>query len=73
MAVIEKPVNSKLKMGMSKMVEGELKTISKTFNNVRADASNDGVYGVATELGGLQQNPLLKVSRLNEVELAESI
>lgn len=73
MAVIEKPVSSKFKLGMTKTVEGELKNISKTFGNVKADATNAGVYAVAKGLGSLQQNPVAKISRMDEVELAESI
>ncbi len=44
---------------------------SKTFSRVKADATDEDVYLVATTMMGLQKNDLVGVKRINEVELEE--
>lgn len=44
---------------------------SKTFSRVKADATDEDVYSVATTMMDLQKNDLVGVKRINEVELEE--
>ena len=73
MAVVEKPISSKLKLTLNKTVDGEVKSTSKTFSNIKPSASAESLYVVGEEIGNLQTNPVTKLSRINEVELAESV
>lgn len=46
---------------------------SKTYSKLKVDAAKENVYGVAKSLSGLQELPLLKVKKVEEVELLEEI
>ncbi|WP_425448009.1 DUF1659 domain-containing protein [Dethiothermospora halolimnae] len=45
---------------------------SKTYSKIKPETTDDDIYGVATSLTGLQNLPLMSVTRVNEVELAEA-
>ena len=73
MAVVANELSSKMKLTMTVTDgEGNQKSSSKTFGNVRTYADNADVYAVAEGLGGLQVNTVSKISRINEAELTES-
>ena len=73
MAVVEKPMNSKMKIAITKTVNGELKNSNKMFSNIKPETTNQTVFGVATQLATLQKNPVGKINRINEIELAEGV
>jgi len=52
-------------------VNGKQKVKSKSFNNVKTDATDESLHEVATTLAGLQQNDLLNVKRVEETLLTE--
>lgn len=43
----------------------------KTFNNVKANASAEGLYSVAESLASLQQFGLEKVERVDQVKIEQ--
>ena len=45
---------------------------TRTFSNVKPDATDEAVYNVAETLGGLQLDPVVSISRLEEKELTEA-
>lgn len=45
---------------------------TRTYSNVKTDANNDAVHGVAQQMLGLQVHDLDMIRRINEVELVES-
>jgi hypothetical protein len=45
---------------------------NRSFNNVKADVSDEAVYTVAQALGSLQKFPVVKVIRTNDEELSEA-
>jgi len=75
MAIVTVPRDSKLKLQLDGGVDGNGREIvkSKTFSNVKTDAVDDTVYTVANSLTSLQNLPLISVTRINEVELQQSI
>ncbi len=44
---------------------------TKSFSNVKHDATDDDVYAVATGLANLQKHPLYEVQRTDRGKLAE--
>lgn len=44
---------------------------NRSFNNVKANVSDEAVYTVAQALGSLQKYPVVKIVRTNDEELVE--
>ena len=57
----------KLDLGM---VDGKTKVKSKTFSNVKHNASNEDVYEVASAIESLQQYPVLEIAKIDNTTLA---
>ncbi|MEY8303824.1 DUF1659 domain-containing protein [Anaerosalibacter bizertensis] len=74
MAVTEIKDSAKLKLELDGGMDGDKQIVkSKTYSKLKVDAANENVYGVAKSLSGLQELPLLKVKKVEEVELLEEI
>lgn len=75
MAVNAVSQDSKIKLNLDGGVDQNGKQIvkSKTYSKVKATATNEDVYSVATALTGLQKLPVVSIRRIDEVELVESI
>lgn len=70
MAVITKPAASKLKLSVVTTADGKDKIVSKTYGNVKPDASDEGVYTVGKILADLQEFPLSAITRVDETQLS---
>lgn len=44
---------------------------SRSFNNVKPNASDSSVFSIAQKLASLQKYPLVKIIRTNDEELVE--
>lgn len=44
---------------------------NRSFNNIKANATDEAVFIVAQALGGLQKYPVVKIVRTNDEELLE--
>lgn len=74
MAVIDL-TKSSLKLNFETGVHptsGAVVVKAKTFNNVKTDASADGLYAVAEAFAGLQELPLYTVERADSSEISAS-
>ena len=73
MAVISSPLDSRLRLvvQVGTDAQGNPRLATRTYNRIKAEATNEGVYQVASVLVGLQKYPLYSVNRVNEVELEE--
>ncbi len=60
----------KLDCGVNKLT-GKTVVKSKTFSNVRPNASVDDVYQVAVALGSLQQYDVLEIAKIDNSTLTE--
>jgi len=49
---------------------GNTKVKSKTFSNVKHNASNEDVYEVAKAIESLQEYPLLEIAKIDNTTLA---
>ena len=67
MAVNTVPEDSKLKIQLDGGLDGDKQIIkSKTYSRIKAAATNEDAYSVATSLSNLQTLPLIKVIRIDE-------
>jgi len=74
MAVIDKKDNVRLKLEFDGGIENNRQVVkSKIYTKVKPNAASEDIYQVAQSLAGLQSMPLLKVKKLEEVELVEEI
>lgn len=72
MAVQSLPYNSRLILRVQVGVQqGNQILRNRSFNNIKANASDEAVFTVAQILGGLQKYPVVKVVRTNDEELVE--
>ncbi|TFJ93157.1 DUF1659 domain-containing protein [Lentibacillus salicampi] len=53
------------------MMTGETVYKSKSFNNVKPEATADQLYAIATAVAGLQERPLYTIERNDESEITE--
>lgn len=60
----------KLDCGVNELT-GKIVVKSKTFSNVRPNASVDDVYQVAVALGSLQQYDVLEIAKIDNSTLTE--
>lgn len=74
MALTEYKKDSKLRIDLDGGVVGNKNVVkSKTYSKVKAETASADLYDVAVSLAGLQSMPLLKVKRLEEIELEQEI
>ncbi|MTI65555.1 MAG: DUF1659 domain-containing protein [Firmicutes bacterium] len=73
MAIEANSKDSKFRVGFNAGVDEDGKEIikRKTFSKVKSQATNEDIYAITTSLAGLQERPLVSVSRIDEVELRE--
>lgn len=73
MAVQRTPEVTRLQLQVQTGVGEDSKPITKNryFGNVKTDALDENVHGVAQSLAGLQQYPLLTVRRIDTSALDE--
>lgn len=72
MALVGIKEKSILKLELDAGVEnGRQKIKTKSFNKVKTNASDEGVYETALALGGLYDQQLLKVKKVEETTLTE--
>ncbi len=53
------------------MVDGKLKTKSKTFSNLKNDATNDDVYSVCTSIANLCEYDLIDIIKQDYTSLRD--
>nr|WP_294575997.1 DUF1659 domain-containing protein [uncultured Romboutsia sp.] len=70
MSVLEakNPSSLKIKLDLG-MVEGKTKVRSKTFSNLKHDASAQDVYDVAESLMALQEHDVLETIKIDNTTL----
>lgn len=73
MAIVQMPDASRLVLTLDDGVdnEGNPQTKTKSFNNVKPEASDEALYRVATSLAQLQTLALVSVDRHDRAELVE--
>lgn len=72
MAVNEVKENRKIKLELDGGMDGDKQIIkSKTYAKVKVDSTNEDMLAVGTALADLQEKPLLKVKKVDEVYLFE--
>ncbi len=72
MAVMDVKENVRLKLELDGGMEGDRQVIkTKIYNKIKPEAASEDIYQVAQSLAGLQKMPLLKVKKLEEVEIIE--
>lgn len=72
MAVIENKDSSKLKLELDGGMDGDKQiTKTKTYSRLKVDADNENVYEVGNSLSNLQTMPLLRIKKVEEMELVE--
>lgn len=72
MAVVDVKENVRLKLELDGGTEQGKQIIkSKTFTKVKPDAASDDLYAVGQSLASLQELPLHKIKKLEEIELVE--
>ena len=59
----------KFDLGMD-VLTGKTKVKSKTFSNVKHNASNEDVYEVANAIASLQKYDILEISKIDNTTLA---
>ena len=73
MSVIEGKNPNSLRMKFD-LVKDELtnktKVKSKTYSNIKPEATSQAIYDVATALEGLQEFPVLEVTKIDNTTLA---
>ena len=71
MSVLEakNPSSLKVKLDLG-MVDGSTKTKSKTFSNLKNNASTQDVYDVAESLMSLQEYDVLEILKVDSTTLA---
>ena len=69
--VLNNPTGLRLKFDLGRDdLTGNTKVKSKTFSNVKYNASNEDVYEVASALESLQEYPVLEVAKIDNTTLA---
>ena len=65
------PAGLRLKFDLGKdLLTGKTKVKSRTFSNVKHDASNEDVYEVASALQSLQEYPVIEIAKIDNTTLA---
>ena len=62
-------LRSKFDFGKDELT-GNTKVKSKTFSNVKYNASNEDVYEVASAIESLQEYPVLEIAKIDNTTLA---
>ena len=69
--VLNNPAGLRLKFDLGKdELTGNTKVKSKTFSNVKYNASNEDVYEVAISIESLQEYPVLEIAKIDNTTLA---
>lgn len=73
MAVVKIPETSRLVLTLDDGLdnEGNPQTKTKSFNNVKPDATDEPLYNIANSVAQLQSRPLITVERNDYAELAD--
>ncbi|KJS21378.1 MAG: hypothetical protein VR72_10750 [Clostridiaceae bacterium BRH_c20a] len=73
MAIISTALGSRLQVILQTGVDGQGNPVLKTrsYNRVKASASDENVYQFSVTIAGLQLHPLYEVNRVNEVSLEQ--
>lgn len=73
MAVTEakNPIGLKMKFDLGKDdVTNKTKVKSKTYSNIKPDASSQAIYDVASAIESLQEYPVLEIAKIENTTLA---
>ena len=69
--VANNPAGLRLKFDLGKdELTGKTKVKSRTFSNVKHNASNEDVYAVAEALESLQEYPVIEIAKIDNTTLA---
>ena len=69
--VANNPAGLRLKFDLGKdELTGKTKVKSKTFSNVKHNASNEDVYEIAQALGSLQEYQVIEIAKIDNTTLA---
>lgn len=71
MAVIKVPQSSRLILKVQTGVNDDGKAVyrQRSFNNLKADATDDDIHAVGLVLAGLQQYQVEAIGRIDDVQL----
>lgn len=71
MAIKKESHDSKVKIQFNNgsAADGRMLKKSKTYSNVKADATNEAVYSVVDTITKLQDKPVLEIIRVDETAL----
>lgn len=67
MALVSNVLGTKLNL---KFQDGD-NTISKTYGNIKSDATDQGIYDVANNIALLSDKPIETIKKIVETELAD--
>ena len=69
--VANNPAGLRLKFDLGKdELTGKTNVKSRTFSNVKHNASNEDVYAVAEALESLQEYPVIEIAKIDNTTLA---
>ena len=69
--VLNNPAGLRLKFDLGKdELTNKTKVKSKTYSNIKPEATSQAIYDVATALEGLQEFPVLEVAKIENTTLA---
>ena len=69
--VLNNPAGLRLKFDLGKdELTNKTKVKSKTYSNIKPEATSQAIYDVATALEGLQEFPVLEVTKIDNTTLA---
>ena len=69
--VLNNPAGLRLKFDLGKdEITNKTKVKSKTYSNIKPEATSQAIYDVATALEGLQEFPVLEVAKIENTTLA---
>lgn len=73
MAIITSPTDSRLRLMVQTGTDAQGNPVvaTRNYSRIKPEATDEGVYQVATVLGELQKHPVFAINRVNEVKLEE--
>ncbi len=73
MSIITKPLATGAKLVVNKTIDGKTKEVSRTYGNVKPEATDDAVFNTMDALAELQVNPVNRIVKVDNTELSETM
>ncbi|WP_042271279.1 DUF1659 domain-containing protein [[Clostridium] dakarense] len=71
LVITKNPSGLKMRFDCGKNENGKTVVKNKTYSNVKATASNEDVYEVATAIANLQEHTLMEVCKIDNTSIEE--